>query len=116
MKYSTGSTISSKIIKRKLQSTKVFPPFLIILTFTIFVIGPDTANLFLFYISDTGTNFHANILLTFYVLGFISDALIYTFLLTTLRTVFDVDSRKISTPPAHTIDIDARNIPVIWRR
>jgi len=58
---------------------RVFAPFLIVLTFVAFVIIPDLANMMLFYVFKNGTNFHSNLLLTFYALGFISDAVIYIF-------------------------------------
>ena len=59
----------------------IFSPFLILLTFFLFAIVPDIANLMIFYVyEDVGTNLHSNILLTLYVVGFISDAAIYTLL------------------------------------
>lgn len=76
------------IVRNKLKCARIFPPFLIILTFAMFVVAPDTVNLYLFYISEKGTNFHANILLLFYVLGFISDAVIYIFLQKSMRSHF----------------------------
>ena len=76
------------IVRKKLECARIFPPFLIILTFGMFVVAPDTVNLYLFYISEKGTNFHANILLLFYVLGFISDAVIYIFLQKSMRLHF----------------------------
>ena len=76
------------IVRNKLKCVKIFPPFLIILTFSMFVVAPDTVNLYLFYISEKGTNFHANALLLFYVLGFISDAVIYIFLQKSMRSHF----------------------------
>lgn len=73
-------------IQTTTRSIKLFPPFLILITFFIFAIAPDVANLFLFYIYDeVGTNLHSNILLTLYVIGFICDALIYIFLQSHIR-------------------------------
>lgn len=65
----------------------LFAPFFILLTFFTFAVIPDIVNLMIFYVyPKVGTNLHANILLTFYVVGFISDALIYMFLQRHIRT------------------------------
>ena len=74
-------TLELKGEYRKIERRKrrVFAPFLIVLTFIGFVIIPDLANLMLFYVFKNGTNFHSNLLLICYALGFISDAVIYLF-------------------------------------
>ena len=67
-------------IKSKFRKRNFFAPTLIICTFIIFVLSPDIANLFLFYITDIGSSYHANIMLLCYVIGYILDAIIYIFL------------------------------------
>ena len=62
-----------------------FPPFLIIISFCIFVIAPDVTNLILIYILNFKNPNITNTLLIFYGVGFICDALIYIFLQAHLR-------------------------------
>ena len=85
------STFSQGIVQRAFRRKRVirkqnfFVPSLIIVTFVLFVIVPDTLNLFLFYISKQGTSTHSNVLLIMYALGFIADATIYIFLQKQIR-------------------------------
>ena len=85
--FPKGTTITqnTNANERTVRKTNFFVPTLIIITFIIFVIAPDIANLILFYITKTGTNLHSNILLLFYVLGYICDATIYIFLQKNIR-------------------------------
>lgn len=68
-------------IKRK----KFFLPFLIILSFFLFVVIPDITNLLLFYVYETGVHWHAQVLYIFYTCGYTCDALLYIFLQKHLR-------------------------------
>ena len=74
--------------KIKLNKKHFLPPFLILFNFMVFVIAPDTANLFLFYIKRNGKLLHTNVLTILYIIGFINDAIIYIILQQHLRTLF----------------------------
>lgn len=86
-----------------------FPPFLIVLSFVLFVILPDITNLMLFYVFNVGTTLHSNILLTFYVLGFICDAVIYIFLQNHIRRQFYKMFRAKTAPDMVTPTSSARS-------
>ena len=74
--------------KVKLNKKNFLPPFLILFNFMVFVIAPDTTNLFLFYIQGNGKQLHTNVLTILYIIGFINDAIIYIIFQRNLRTLF----------------------------
>ena len=76
---------------------KFFVPTLILLNFCFFVIIPDQLHLFLFYIYKTGSPNMMNIILMLYAIGFICDALIYTFLQPITRKILFRKLRQWST-------------------
>ncbi|XP_057303557.1 uncharacterized protein LOC130640955 isoform X1 [Hydractinia symbiolongicarpus] len=91
--------------KSGLRGRNFFAPLLIIATFLIFVMVPDVTNLILFYILETGTNLHSNILLLFYAIGFTCDALIYIFLQKHIR---DILMLKLNLKKRKTGDVFSR--------
>lgn len=93
--------------RTKYRKKKFFPPFLIMISFVLFVVLPDIANLLLFYVFKNGITLHSNILSTFYVLGFICDAVIYVFLQKHVRKQFYRIFRMKIVPI--TSDISLRN-------